>query len=160
MFSESLTRPAPAFTERRAVVRISASAEAARLAWKEGCFRMGNSPARLIDITANGACLLTQRPVELGQMLWLGVASLPCEWVKATVRAATFDGSQWRCHLAFSEPCPVGLLEEATDPRHGARDEPLPQSLPDEDEGDLDLAGWLLDRNPWSRRGRPHSQSS
>jgi hypothetical protein len=158
MLSESLARPAPAFTERRAVPRISAFAVAARIAWKEGCFRMGKSSASLIDITANGACLVTLRPAELGQMLWLGIASLPCEWVKATVRGATSDGSQWTCHLAFSEPCPLGLLEEATEPSGGAWDEPRPLFSPDEDEGDLDLPDWLLDRNPWSRGGRRRSQ--
>jgi hypothetical protein len=72
------------------------------------------APARLIDITTRGAGLVTHRPAEFGQTVWLGVEALPCEWVRAIIRAVSPDGSQWRYHLAFCEPCPVGLLEQAT----------------------------------------------
>jgi len=72
---------------------------------------MHKVPARLIDITTQGAGFVAGRPAEPGQMLWLGFVSLPCEWVKATIRAAFPAGPQWRYHVAFCEPCPVGLLE-------------------------------------------------
>jgi hypothetical protein len=99
--------------DRRAEPRLTASDEPARIAWQEGCFKMGKAPARLIDITSQGAGLVTPRPGQLCKMLWLGIESLPCEWVKATIRAAVPIGLKWRYHLVFCEPCPVGLLERA-----------------------------------------------
>ncbi len=75
---------------------------------------MHKMPARLIDITTEGAGLVVARPAEPGQMLWLGFASLPCEWVKATTRAAFPDGPRWRYHVAFCEPCLVGFFEHAS----------------------------------------------
>ncbi len=74
---------------------------------------MCKAPARLIDITANGASLLAARPAQSGQVLWLGMASLPWEWVKASIRGAFPVGPRRRYHVAFCEPCPVGLLEAA-----------------------------------------------
>jgi hypothetical protein len=79
---------------------------------------MRTAPARLIDITGEGAGLMAHRPAELGQLIWLGITSLPGEWVKATIRAAIPRGEQWQYHVAFCEPCPAGLLEQAV---HGAR---------------------------------------
>jgi hypothetical protein len=99
--------------ERRSTPRLPTSDEPAQIAWKAGGLRMRRAPARLIDITARGAGLLAQRPAQLGQLIWLGIASLPCEWVKATIRAAVPNGSQWQYHVAFCEPCPAGLLEQA-----------------------------------------------
>jgi hypothetical protein len=106
----------PDFTsfERRSMPRLSTCGEPARIAWKEKGFRMSKVPARLLDITTQGAGLVAARPAEPGQTLWLGFVSLPCEWVKATIRAAFPSGRQWRYHVAFCEPCPVGLLERAT----------------------------------------------
>jgi hypothetical protein len=94
--------------------RLSTAGEPARIAWKEDGFRMHQMPARLLDITTQGAGLVAGRPAEPGQVLWLGFVSLPCEWVKATIRAAVPNGLQWRYHVAFCEPCPVGLLERGT----------------------------------------------
>jgi hypothetical protein len=108
----------PISIERRSTPRLRTSNEPARIAWKAGGLRMRTAPARLIDITTHGAGLVAHRPGELGQLVWLGVLSLPGEWVKATIRAAIRNGSQWKYHLAFCEPCPAGLLEEAV---HGAR---------------------------------------
>jgi hypothetical protein len=121
MLSQPDSIPASTSFERRSTPRLSTSGEPARIAWKEGGFRMHKVPARLIDITTEGAGLVAGRPAEPGQMLWLGFASLPCEWVKATIRAAFPDGPQWRYHVAFCEPCPVGLLERATTLAHRAR---------------------------------------
>src|SRR5262245_55664359 len=115
MWSEPDPIPAPRSlaTERRSTPRLPTADEPARIAWKSQGLRMHKAPARLIDITAVGAGLLAQQPAELGQLLWLGITSLPGEWVKATIRAAVPQGSQWQYHLAFCEPCPVGLLERA-----------------------------------------------
>jgi hypothetical protein len=119
--------------ERRLLPRLLASDEPARLAWKEEGLRVYKSPARLIDISANGAGLLVARPAEPGQVVWLGIASLPWEWVKATIRATFPDFGCWRYHVAFCEPCPVGLLEQATG--LSARDEQVPpgRSLSDDE---------------------------
>jgi len=74
---------------------------------------MCKAPARLIDISAKGARLLAARPGQPGEVLWLGMASLPWEWVKATIRETFPFGPRRRFHIAFCEPCPVGLLEAA-----------------------------------------------
>jgi hypothetical protein len=115
MWSEPDPQPAPGLVsiERRSISRLPTRDEPARIAWKAGGLRMGQAPARLIDITARGAGLLAQQPAQLGQLVWLGITSLPGEWVKATIRAAVPHGSQWQYHLAFCEPCPAGLLEQA-----------------------------------------------
>jgi hypothetical protein len=98
--------------ERRSLPRLPASSEPARIAWKAGGSRRCKEPAHLIDVHENGAGIIAARPGKPGEVLWLGMASLPCEWVKAIIRGEFPDGSRWRFHLAFCEPCPVGLLEE------------------------------------------------
>ena len=100
-------------SERRSIPRLPASGQPARIAWKEERFHVCKVRARLIDITAYGAGVLAARSAEPGEVLWLGIASLPWEWVKATIRAAFPVGSIRRFHIAFCEPCPVGLLEAA-----------------------------------------------
>jgi hypothetical protein len=122
-----------AWSERRSMPRYSASGEPARIAWKEQGLRVYKAPACLIDITARGACLLVARPAEPGDLLWLGMASLPWEWVKASIRAAAPDGPRWRFHIAFCEPCPVGLLEQAIGLSARSREVPSFQVLRDED---------------------------
>jgi hypothetical protein len=114
MLSEPDSIPVFPLFERRSIPRLSTSGEPARIAWKEEGFRMHKVPARLIDITTQGAGFVAGRPAEPGQLLWLGFVSLPCEWVKASIRAVVPNGPQWRYHVAFCEPCPVGLLERAT----------------------------------------------
>src|SRR5262245_40456242 len=130
MSSQISNEPAPVFIERRLLPRLTVAAQLARIAWKERPFHMGKAPAHLVDITAWRACLLTQRPAELGQPLCVGVESHPWEWVKATIREATPDGSLWRYHLAFSEPCPVGLLETIVATALSARGIWLPENSP------------------------------
>src|SRR5437016_987845 len=136
MLSESNSIPVVRSVERRATPRLPTAGAPARIAWQEGGFRMRKAPARLIDITGQGAGLLTHRPAKLGQKLWLGVASLPCEWVKAIIRAAVPDESQWRYHLSFCEPCPAGLLERAT-AAQGIGDHPFPRILSDDEEDEI-----------------------
>ena len=115
MWSEPDPQPAPGLVtiERRSIPRLRTSDEPAQIAWRAGGLRMGKAPARLLDITARGAGLLAQLPAQLGQLVWLGITSLPGEWVKATIRAAVPYWSQWHYHVAFCEPCPAGLLEQA-----------------------------------------------
>ncbi len=78
--------------------------------------RVRKAAARLIDITDQGAGFYAERPAEPGEVLWLGMASLPWEWVKVTIRAAVPAEHEWRYHVAFCEPCPPGLLEQAISP--------------------------------------------
>jgi hypothetical protein len=108
---DSILTSTPA--ERRSLPRLLASGEPARIAWKVQGFRVRKASARLIDISANGVGLLAAQPAKPGQVFWLGVESLPCEWVKATVRCAFSAGLFWRFNMVFCEPCAVGLLEEA-----------------------------------------------
>jgi hypothetical protein len=125
-------------TERRSVLRLSAGGKPARIAWKEKGFPVRKVPALLIDITANGAGLLTARSAEPGHILWLGIQSLPLEWVKAAVRCVLPDGLFWRFHIAFCEPCPVGLLEEAIG--LSARNEKVPSiQVPWDDDDDIEV---------------------
>jgi hypothetical protein len=113
IWSQSDSNLQPTWVERRSTPRFPASAEPARIAWKKEGLRVSKAPAQLIDIALTGAGLVVARPAAPGDVLWLGMASLPWEWVKATVRASCPDGPSWRFHVAFCEPCPVGLLEMA-----------------------------------------------
>jgi hypothetical protein len=106
----------PAFAERRRMPRIAASDAEARIAWKREGVRVCKASARLIDITEQGAGFVSERPAEPGEVLWLGMASLPWEWVKVTIRAVAPGAHEWRYHVAFCEPCPPGLLEQAVSP--------------------------------------------
>ena len=105
---------------------------------------MHKVPARLIDITTQGAGFVAGRPAEPGQMLWLGFVSLPCEWVKATIRAAFPAGPQWRYHVAFCEPCPVGLLEHATTVAHRAQAALASGILQDDDNEEEEETFFIL----------------
>jgi hypothetical protein len=132
----SILRSTP--IERRSMPRLSTSDTPARIAWKQEGLRVCKAPARLIDISENGASLFATRPAERGEVLWLGIASLPWEWVKATIRGTFPDGPRWRFHIAFCEPCPVGLLEEAIGPSARNQDVPSFRILWDNDDDDDD----------------------
>jgi hypothetical protein len=128
----------PSGTERRRLPRLAASDAAARIAWKAEGVRVYKAAARLIDITSLGAGFVALRPAEPGGVLWLGMASLPWEWVKVTIRAAVQGAHEWRYHVAFCEPCPPGLLEQAISPLPGF--EELPTAiLSAADDGDETL---------------------
>jgi hypothetical protein len=66
-------------------------------------------------------------------VLWLGMASLPWEWVKVTIRAAVQGEHEWRYHVLFCEPCPPGLLEQAISPLPECAD--LPTAILSADDG-------------------------
>jgi hypothetical protein len=128
---------ASTWPERRSAPRFLASGEPARIAWKQQGLRVCKAPARLIDIATSGAGLVATRPAEPGEMLWLGVASLPWEWVKATVRAAWPDGTRWRLHVFFCEPCPMGLFEQAIGLSARRKEAPLYPILRNDDDVEL-----------------------
>ena len=52
-------------------------------------------------------------------MVRVRLDAMPFEWVRARVRAVRSvrrGALRWCLHLAFTEPCPVGVLEEAISP--------------------------------------------
>jgi len=128
-------------SDRRSTPRLPAFGRPARIAWKEGGLRVCKAPARLIDITANGAGLLAARSAKPVEVLWLGITSLPWEWVKATVRGASPLGTRRRYHIIFCEPCPVGLLEEALGLSERNQEVPSIQVLWDHD---IDEYTWVM----------------
>jgi hypothetical protein len=52
------------------------------------------------------------RPSDLSYF-WVGLESLPCEWVKATLRKAVRDDGGWVYHCVFLETCAPGIIERA-----------------------------------------------
>ena len=100
-------------TDRRSMPRLSTSGEPARIAWRQLRFPVCKAPAELVDINAKGEGLFAAQRAEPGAVIWLGLMSLPREWVKATILETYPDCRRWRLHIAFREPCPVGLLEQA-----------------------------------------------
>jgi PilZ domain-containing protein len=137
MFCNGDVIPIPRLIDRRKTPRRPGSGEPARIAWRREGLRVCKASAHLIDITAHGACLLADRPAEPGDVLWVGMASLPWEWVKATVCAVSSDVRYWRYHLAFCEPCAAGLLERALGPCEDKTGIPLGQRPDDRDGVDL-----------------------
>jgi hypothetical protein len=112
--NDSATEAAFGFSERRSVRRQSVVIGRARIAWRDGISHFWTSPARLIDISDRGARLMSGLPAGAGQAVWIGLEVLPCEWVRAIVKAVVPGPGEWSVHLAFREPCPIGLLEAAT----------------------------------------------
>jgi PilZ domain len=116
------TTPPPArFTprprdERRAVPRSPVISSRARLVWGEGRPPYHAVPARLIDISERGAQVCTDRVPAHHDRVWVRLDAVPWEWVRATVCAVRGTAPCCRVHLAFPEPCPAGVLEEAIAP--------------------------------------------
>ena len=106
--------PTDTFLERRTVPRHQAAVVAAWIVRREEASRFLRSSARLIDISDKGAQITADRLLFKENVVWIRLVSLPCEWVKATIRATRPEGRQRIYHLEFSEPCPYGLLEGAT----------------------------------------------
>jgi hypothetical protein len=99
--------------ERRAVPRQWTASADAWIVRREDVSRFLRSSARLIDISDRGARVSAERIVFKENVLWIGLVGVPCEWVKATIRATRSEGREWTYHLEFCEPCPRGLLEGA-----------------------------------------------
>jgi hypothetical protein len=108
----------PAWTinpERRESPRRPAIRTRARLAWRSQGLRVAKAPARLIDISEGGLSLTTSSPTPPDlSYFWVGLESLPCEWVKATLRKVERDEGCWVYHCAFLEKCAPGIIEQAS----------------------------------------------
>jgi hypothetical protein len=114
LIAATMVDPLETSLERRAVPRHCTASAKAWIVRREEISRFLKSSARLIDISDKGARLSAERIAFKENVLWMGLVGLPCEWVKATIRAVRQDGREWTYHLEFSEPCPRGLLEGAT----------------------------------------------
>jgi hypothetical protein len=110
----SPTVPSSELVERRSVPRLRASYGRARVVWREGPSRYCKSRVRLFDISEKGARILCEPIPRTSGVVWVGLASLPLEWVKASIRAVRPEGDRSIYHLGFCEPCPPGLIEKAT----------------------------------------------
>lgn len=101
--------------ERRRWKRMPAAPVRARIAWRIQGFGVLKSPVRLIDISQGGARIAIEAAAPRDPpFLWVGLRSLPCEWVKARVQEVYRQDGCWVCRLRFLEdPCP-GLLEMAS----------------------------------------------
>jgi hypothetical protein len=86
----------------------------ARIAWRARISRFQTAPARLLDISPQGARLVTSVPLHIGEGILFGMQCLPWEWVGATVLSVGCDCGETSYYLAFREPCPAGLLEATT----------------------------------------------
>jgi hypothetical protein len=106
--------PTETSVERRAVPRRCTAAVEAKIVRRDEVSRFLKSSARLIDISDRGARVSAERIAFKENVLWIGLVGLPCEWVKATIRAIRPEGREWTYHLEFCEPCPQGFLEGAT----------------------------------------------
>jgi hypothetical protein len=101
------------FVERRTVARQRPSTCRARVAWREGGLRFEKASVSLLDLSPRGAQVLSPVYSRAGRTVFIGLASLPNEWVRAVVRSSELSGNQWLCRLEFREPCPAGMLELA-----------------------------------------------
>ncbi len=108
------TAPSSELVERRSVSRQRASSGKARVVWREGPSRYCKSRVWLFDISEKGARILCEPIPRTSGVVWVGLASLPLEWVKASIRAVRPQSGRSSYHLRFCEPCPPGLIEQAT----------------------------------------------
>jgi hypothetical protein len=111
----TIVDPIETLLERRAVPRQWTPSADAWIVRREDISRFLKSSARLIDISDKGARVSAERIAFKENVLWIGLVRLPCEWVKATIRAIRPEGPEWTYHLEFCEPCPCGFLEKALD---------------------------------------------
>jgi hypothetical protein len=104
--------------ERRRWPRSRAARVRARIAWRARGFPVQKFPIRLIDISQGGARIAIDAPEPPDlSFFWVGLRSLPCEWVKSTVKEVVRQDHSWIYRLLFLEdPCP-GLIELAVERR-------------------------------------------
>jgi hypothetical protein len=100
--------------ERRHWPRRSAIRTRARLAWRTQGLRVAKAPAQLIDISEGGLSISTNSPTPPDlSYFWVGLESLPGEWVKASLRQAVRGDGRWVYHCVFLETCAPGIIERA-----------------------------------------------
>jgi len=98
--------------ERRRWVRITAGHLPARIAWRAHGLRVHQAPADLINVCAGGARVSTESPALPGLcVFWVGLESLPLEWVKANIEQVMRDDFGWLYRLRFIEECAPGIIE-------------------------------------------------
>ena len=124
--------PASGEEDRRSSPRFAPVNSAASIAWGAGRPPFQTLPARMIDISEGGVQLrASSLPPGLSRV-WVRLDALPWEWVGATVLSVqSHRGSRSQCslHLAFNEPCPPGVLEEAAAPEPEEEPEGLALTL-------------------------------
>ena len=124
--------PASTQADRRSSPRFAPVNPEARIAWGPGRPPFQTLSAQMIDISEGGAQLRTSSLPPGLSRVWVRLDALPWEWVGATVlsvHACRGSRSQCSLHLAFSEPCPPGVLEHAVAPEPEAEEEPLESAL-------------------------------
>jgi hypothetical protein len=103
-----------ALPDRRNWPRSSTAEVPARLAWRTRGLRMRKVSAELIEISEGGARLSTHAAVQQGlSFFWVGLKSLPCEWVKASIQEVVRHDLDCVYRVQFLELCPAGMLELA-----------------------------------------------
>ena len=100
----------PAIVERRAHRRMSATSNTTSLEWRQdGSHR--SSVARVMDISAGGALLVSEEVPPVTQGLWIrleGPAATP--WIGGRVVRVAGENSM---AIAFDRPCPPDFFESA-----------------------------------------------
>jgi hypothetical protein len=100
--------------ERRRSPRSHPTQVRARLAWRTDGLRVRKVPAELIDISETGARVSTHSSPQHGlSFFWVGLRSLPCEWVKASIQEVVRQDLDWVYRLRFLEDCAPGIIEFA-----------------------------------------------
>jgi hypothetical protein len=108
---DSFENPIP---ERRQCARRPTERVRARLAWRSHGFRVSKTPAQLLDISESGARVSINSATPPGlSFFWVGLESLPGEWVKATIQETVPHDLGWICRFRFAEQCPPGIIERA-----------------------------------------------
>jgi hypothetical protein len=107
----------------------------ARITVRTGLWKTVKLPSDLLQIDAAGASLATLGSVEEGQVVWLGLAALPTEWVKGCVAGVRKVAELTVYSLDFREECAPGLLDVAR-----AAIARRPQAAPADDTIVLDAA--------------------
>jgi hypothetical protein len=116
-------RPAPADPERRSGPRLAVPCLPGRVAWRGTGLRMRKVHTQLLDFGPGGARVRSWCELPEGRFVWVGLESLPLEWVKAVARRPDGASSSGVYRLVFLEPCPAGILERLQDGEAPADDQ-------------------------------------
>jgi hypothetical protein len=101
--------------DRRSMPRHAAAEFAIWLGWWRGEQEFFALTARLVNISRGGALVTAIGPPPERHLVWICHSSPePTECVEAKVLEVTrVRRREWALRLAFTEPCPHGLLEAA-----------------------------------------------